>query len=90
MKRFGLREANQDFARLIPTLRTGEEVLLLDRGKPLAVVKPITSQDEALERLTARGLLLPATRRRPLPSFRPIRIRGGLSRAVIADRNERG
>ena len=90
MKRFGLREANQDFARLIRTLRTGEEVLLLDRGKPLAVVKPVAAPDTALERLTARGLLLPATGRRPLPPFRPVRIRGGLSKAVIADRNERG
>ncbi|HJW68264.1 MAG TPA: hypothetical protein VJ829_02780 [Candidatus Binatia bacterium] len=39
MKRFGLRQANQDFASLVRTLRNGEEVLLLDRGKPLAVVK---------------------------------------------------
>jgi len=90
MKRFGLREANQDFARLVRTLRNGEEVLLLDRGKPLAVVKPVVSSSKALERLTARGLLLPATKPGPLPPFRPIRIRGGLSRAVIADRNERG
>jgi prevent-host-death family protein len=90
MKRFGLREANQNFARLVRTLRNGEDVLLLDRGKPLAVVKPVASSDEALERLTARGLLLPATRPGPLPRFRPIRVRGGLSKAVIADRNERG
>jgi antitoxin (DNA-binding transcriptional repressor) of toxin-antitoxin stability system len=41
MKRFGLRKANQHFARLVRTLRNGEDVLLLDRGKPLAVVKPI-------------------------------------------------
>lgn len=90
MKRFGLREANQNFAGLIRTLRAGEEVLLLDRGKPLALVKPIAPPNRALERLTARGLLLPAARPGRLRPFRPILIRGGLSRAVIADRNERG
>ena len=90
MKRFGLRQANQDFARLVRTLRNGEEVLLLDRGKPLAVVKPLASSNRALERLTARGLLLPAARPGRLPPFRPIRAKGGLSKAVVADRNERG
>jgi len=90
MKRFGLREANQHFARLVRTLRNGEVVLLLDRGKPLAVVKPVAATEKALERLAARGLLLPPTNPGPLPAFRAIRVRGGLSKAVIADRNERG
>ena len=90
MKRFGLREANQDFARLVRIVRSGEEVLLLDRGKPLAVVRPVVSQDQVLERLTARGLLLPAKKPGLLPPFRPVRARKGLSDAVIADRRERG
>jgi prevent-host-death family protein len=90
MKRFGLRQANQQFARLVRIVRAGEEVLLLDRGKPLALVKPIASTGEILDRLIARGLLLPPEKPGRLAPFRPIKVRGGLSKAVIADRNERG
>lgn len=90
MKQFGLREANQHFARLVRIVRGGEDVVLLDRGKPVAVVKPVASEAHVLERLTARGLLLPASKPGLLAPFRPIRARKGLSRAVAADRNERG
>ena len=37
----GLREANQQFSRLMKAVQGGKEVLLTERGRPLAVVKPI-------------------------------------------------
>ena len=45
----GLRDANQQFSRLMKAVRRGREVLLTDRGKPLAVVKPIPSGEEMEE-----------------------------------------
>lgn len=41
----GLREANQQFSRLMKALRAGREVLLTERGRPLAVVRPIRTGD---------------------------------------------
>jgi prevent-host-death family protein len=94
MKRVGLREANQQFSRLVRAVRSGEEVLILDRGKPVAMVKPVvppaSSTKRAIERLTARGLLLPASRPALVPRFRPVRARLGLGKAVLADRKDRG
>jgi prevent-host-death family protein len=94
MKRLGLREANQQFSRLVRAVRSGEEILILDRGKPVAMVKPVaqpaSSTERAIERLTAHGLLLPATRPELLPRFRPVRARMGLGKAVLADRKDRG
>jgi len=90
MKRFGLRAANQQFARLVRAVRHGEDVLLLDRGKPFAVVKPLQPAEGALDRLESKGLLMRARRVGKLPPFTPVDIRGGLTRAVLADRDERG
>ena len=90
MRRVGLREANQRFSRLIRAVRAGEEVVLLDRGVPIAVVKPLSRPKAAMERLQARGLVSAAEKPGPLPAFRPLRVRGGLSRAVREERDERG
>jgi prevent-host-death family protein len=90
MKRLGLREANQDFARLVRAVRAGEEVVLLDRGRPIARVVPVIEPASIVERLEARGLLNPSRKPRLLPPFRPLGVRPGLSRAVLEEREERG
>lgn len=88
MKRYGLREANQHFARMLRIVRGGEEVLLLDRGKAVAIVKPVNEPRAAVDRLAARGLVLRARKPGFLSPFRPVQLKGGLSQAVIEDREE--
>jgi prevent-host-death family protein len=90
VKRLGLRQANQDFASLVRAVRAGEEVVLLDRGRPIARVVPVVEPATIIERLESRGLLVPCRRPGSLPPFRPLRIRPGLSRAVLEEREERG
>jgi prevent-host-death family protein len=89
----GLREANQHFSKIIKAVRKGEEVLLTDRGRPLARVTPIPGMSKleaALDKMAAEGLLRRAEKRRPMPHTRPIRIRGGpLSGTVSDGRDER-
>ena len=90
MKRLGLRQANQDFASLVRAVRAGEVVVLLDRGRPIARVVPVVEPASIIERLEARGLLVPCRKPGLLSLFRPLRIRSGLSRAVLEEREERG
>jgi prevent-host-death family protein len=89
MKRFGLRTANQQFARLVRAVRHGEDVLLLERGEPFAIVKPVQRAAGILDRLESKGLLVRARRTGTLSPFTPVRMRDGLTRAVLADRDER-
>ena len=42
--RLGLREANQRFSQTIKAVRAGKEVVLTDRGHPIAVIKPIKDE----------------------------------------------
>ena len=91
--KLGLREANQYFSKAIKAVRAGKEVILTERGQPIAVIKPIEDThepDAALERMAAEGLITLPTRKGPLPRFEPAPITGGpLSQTVIDDREDR-
>jgi prevent-host-death family protein len=93
--RLGLREANQQFSKAIKAVRAGKEVVLTERGQPIAVIKPIKAGDlrrEALQAMTEEGLVTPAVRKGPMPMarWRPIKVKGKpLSRTIIDDREDR-
>ena len=89
----GLREANQQFSRLMKAVKQGKEVLLTERGKPLAVVKLIEEPGDAhatVRRLERVGLLRAASKRQVLPPWSARSIRGvSVSHTVMTDREER-
>jgi prevent-host-death family protein len=77
--RMGLREANQRFSKAIKAVKQGKEVVLTERGKPIAVIKPLEAEEKAgaiIRRLEADGILRPALKRGPMPVWKPIRIKG--------------
>jgi prevent-host-death family protein len=93
--RLGLREANQQFSRAIKAVRAGKEVVLTDRGRPIAVIKPIRedrTEETALQAMAAEGLITPPSRKGPMPSprWRPVKVKGKpLSQTVIDEREDR-
>jgi prevent-host-death family protein len=93
--RLGLREANQQFSKAIKAVRAGKEVVLTERGRPIAVIKPIKDADAAeaaLQAMADDGVIRPAARKGPMPAprWRPARIKGKpLSQTIIDDREDR-
>jgi prevent-host-death family protein len=93
--RLGLREANQQFSKAIKAVRAGKEVVLTERGRPIAVIKPIKpedDQDAALQAMADEGLITPAARKGPMPvpRWRPVKVKGQpLSQTIIDDREDR-
>lgn len=89
--RMGLREANQRFSKAVKSVKAGEEVVLTERGKPIAVLKPLPAsfrREAAVRRLEAAGLLRGAARSVPLPPWIPRPIKGApLSRTIREDRD---
>ena len=89
----GLREANQQFSRLMKAVRGGKEVLLTERGRPLAVVRPIRGGDETesiIQRLETAGFLRPASRSGVLPPWRSRSVRGvPVSQTIREERDSR-
>jgi prevent-host-death family protein len=93
--RMGLREANQQFSKAIKAVKQGKEVILTERGKPIAVIRPLEAkedQEAVIRRLEAEGILRPAAKRGPMPtpSWKPIRIKGKpMSQTISEERDER-
>ena len=91
--RLGLREANQKFAQAIRAVRAGQEVVLTDRGQPLAVIRRVSPDDETarLQAMAAAGLITVAAQLKPMatPRWRPEVVRGEtMSETVDRDREE--
>ena len=93
--RLGLREANQSFSKAIRAVRAGKEVVLTERGHPIAVIKPIRDEDAQegmLRVMVDEGLITPAARKGPMPTptWRPVKVKGKpLAQTVIEDREDR-
>ena len=93
--KLGLREANQRFSKAIKAVRAGKEVVLTERGQPIAVIKPIKTKDAleiAIQAMVDDGFLKPASRKGPTPTprWRPVKVkRKPLSQTVIDDREDR-
>ena len=61
--RMGLREANQRFSAAMKVVRAGGEVVLTERGKPIAVLKPLPESaagETVIRQLGKWGTLLPS------------------------------
>jgi prevent-host-death family protein len=92
--KLGLREANQEFSKLVRAIRAGQEVVLTDRGEAIAVVKPLEGRgrEKAFQAMVAEGLIRPSRQRGPmkLSRFRALRVTGRpLAETISADREER-
>jgi prevent-host-death family protein len=97
MKKASITQAKNNLSALIDGLKSGSAVLIVDRGRPVARLEPVTTgtgaeQHGRLSRLVREGIVRPA--RGPLPrellTEQPPRAKGGASivRALLEERRE--
>ncbi len=92
MSTVGVRELKNRLTHYLRRTKQGEEVIITERGKPIAVIQPIqsaapvTSLQARLAKLAAQGLIaLPA--HKPLKKVRMVRVSGRpISRTILEDR----
>ncbi len=81
----GVRELRAHLSRYIKRVEAGEEILVTDRGRPVARIAPATGRSK-LEELIAAGIVEPAPRRTGwLPKER-IKAKGSVSELVKEQR----
>jgi prevent-host-death family protein len=97
MKIASITEAKNHLSALIDGLKAGSPVLIVDRGRPVARLEPVTGsaqdeQDGRLSRLLRDGVVRPRRSDPPRALFRgPLpRVRAGASGvdALISERRE--
>jgi prevent-host-death family protein len=93
MKRASITEAKNNLSALIDSVKGGTPVLIVDRGRPVARLEPVSrigSGDDRLARLIREGVVRPARRAAPKALFfsRPPRAKPGASgvRALLDER----
>ena len=69
MKAVPIAGLKASLSRYLAAVKAGEEVVVTERGRPIARISPISStggdEEESLRRLKARGLLRVGSRRFP-------------------------
>jgi prevent-host-death family protein len=97
MKKASITEAKNNLSALIDSLKGGSPVLIVDRGRPVARLEPVTAGDAVeqqgrLSRLVRDGVVRPRRAGPPpaLFSTQPPRARGDASvvEALIEERRE--
>ena len=84
----GIRELRADLSKWVARVRNGDEVVVTDRGTPVARLVPAAKGERTLDRLIREGLIEPApSRKRAVP--KPIEGAGLLSDLVIEGRGPR-
>lgn len=93
--RMGLREANQRFSKAIKAVKAGKDVVLTERGKPVAVIKPLKLEKDVksiVRQLEAEGILRRGPKSgKPMPAWRgPVPIEGkSIAKTIREEREER-
>ena len=96
MKKASITEAKNNLSALIDRVKGGSSVLIVDRGRPVARLEPVSGagadDDGRLARLVREGIVRPARATVPkaLVATRPPRARKGASglRALLDERRE--
>ena len=93
--RMGLTEAKQNFSKAINAVRAGKDVVLTERGKPIAVIKPLKLEkgvNSILRQLEDEGVLRRGPKSgKPMPAWRaPVPIKGkSIAKTISEERDER-
>jgi prevent-host-death family protein len=86
MTEVGIRELRASLRRWLRRARAGEEIVVTERGRPVAKIVPATWED-ALARLVEAGIVTPPQRpKRPSRSYPRVNVKGSLSDIVIQQR----
>ena len=92
MSTVGVRELKDRLTRYLKQAKSGQEIVVTERGNPIAIIQPIRgakrarSLDARLARLAAEGLVTLPTRKR-LAKVHRVKVKGPpLSQTILEDR----
>ena len=95
MKKASITETKNNLSALIDGLKGGSPVLIVDRGRPVARLEPVTGREESgrdgrLAQLIRDGIVRPRRARLPEPllSAPPPTVRGSGVELLLRERRE--
>jgi len=85
----GIRDAKLNLSKLLKRVQQGEEVLLKDRGRPVARIVPIDTGSlllsERIKRLEEQGVIEPIPKKHRKTLASPIPVSGGIAQSFLQE-----
>jgi prevent-host-death family protein len=72
----GIRELRLNLSRYVARVRQGTEVIVTDRGEPVARLAPIDGEEAHYQRLVREGIVTPAKRPKSTSLPPPVPLEG--------------
>jgi len=91
MKKVGVAELKAKLSEYLAMVKGGEEILITERGEPIAKIVQAEPMDDELERLVRKGIVRPPIKPLPEDFFdrpRPKAKGEPISQTVIRERRE--
>lgn len=89
----GVKEVRDHFTQYLKKVAHGEEIIVTERGRPVAMIKQVRRAmdlDEKLEFASIRGVIRLPEEQEPIQSHDKIKIQGtSLSEIIIQERQEK-
>ena len=82
----GVRDLKNNLSRYLDRVKEGEEVIVTDRGRPVARLSALDHSTDRLAELIADGVVRPATRTTRRQPARRIKPKGSVSDLVAEQR----
>ena len=82
----GVRELKNHLSRYLERVRAGDEVIVTDRGRPIARLTPLDDSANTLARLVELGVVQPPSSRERSRPARGVRAKGSVSELVADQR----
>jgi prevent-host-death family protein len=82
----GIRDLNYGLSKYIDRVQTGEEVIVTDRGRPVAKLSPLDASDDRLADIVATGVVRPPSSRTRHRSRSRLKPKGNVSGLVSEQR----
>ena len=82
----GVRDLKNNLSRYLDRVRRGEEVIVTDRGRPVARLSALDHSTDRLAELVAAGVVRPAKRATRTRPARRIKAKGSVSDLVAEQR----
>ncbi|MDO8141560.1 MAG: type II toxin-antitoxin system prevent-host-death family antitoxin [Candidatus Brocadiales bacterium] len=93
MVKKGIKEIRDNFTQYLKRVKRGEEIVVTERGKPVALLKPIPEGEgvqEKLESAAMKGLVRLPQREGNIPAHKKIKLTGKSLTEVILEGRETG
>jgi prevent-host-death family protein len=93
MLRTGVKEVRDHFTQYLKMVKKGEEIVVTERGRPVALIKPVAEIKDMRERLESaaeKGLIRLPLKEGNIPVHKKVKLTGKSLTKIILEEREAG